>query len=63
MDSMIKRGLRALIGYILMGIATANCYLGWKPEDDREWLMWVGNLILGIVALVYIFNSPKQSKE
>ncbi len=42
-----------------MGIATANCYLGWKPEGDIDWLMWAGNLILGIVALVYIFKQKE----
>ena len=59
MDSKLKKGLRALIGYILMGIATANCYLGWKPEGDIDWLMWAGNLIRGLVALVYIFKQKE----
>ena len=59
MESKLKRAVRALIGYDLMGIATANCYLGWKPEGDIDWLMWTGNLILGIVALVYIFKQKE----
>ena len=59
MDSKLKKGLRALVGYVLMGIATANCYLGWKPKGDIDWLMWAGNLILGIVALVYIFKQKE----
>jgi hypothetical protein len=63
MDGKLKKGARALIGYILMGIATTNCYLGWKPQDDLDWLMWTGNFILGIVALVYIFKGPKLNKE
>ena len=46
-----------------MGIATANCYLGWKPEGDIDWLMWAGNLILGIVAFVYIFKRTENNKE
>lgn len=63
MDSKLKKGLRALVGYVLMGIATANCYLGWKPEGDIDWLMWTGNLILGIVAFVYIFKRTENDKE
>ena len=63
MESKLKKGLRALIGYVLMGIATANCYLGWKPESDIDWLMWTGNLILGIVAFVYIFKRTENDKE
>lgn len=59
MESKLKRAVRALIGYILMGIATANCYLGWRPEGEIGWLMWAGNLILGIVALVYIFKQKE----
>ena len=59
MESKLKRAIRVLIGYILMGIATANCYLGWKPEGEIGWLMWAGNLILGIVSLVYIFKQKE----
>lgn len=62
MDSKLKKGLRALVGYVLMGIATANCYLGWKPEGEIGWLMWAGNLILGIVAFVYIFKRTENNK-
>ena len=62
MDNKLKKGLRALVGYVLMGIATANCYLGWKPECDTDWLMWTGNLILGIVAFVYIFKRTENNK-
>ena len=63
MESKLKRAVKALIGYILMGIATANFYLGWKPEGDIDWLMWAGNLILGIVAFVYIFKRTENDKE
>lgn len=63
MDSKLIKAVKALVGYILMGVAVTNCYIGWRPQSDQEWCMWAGNLLLGIVALVYIFKGPKLDKE
>ena len=47
-----------LISYILLGISATNCYNGWKPADELDWAMWVGNLLFVLVAVAYIATHP-----
>lgn len=47
-----------IIAYLLLGLAITNCYKGWMPADELGWAMWVGNLMLGLVAIAYIATHP-----
>ena len=57
-----KRSKKALwleiLSYVLLGVSASNCYNGWKPADELDWAMWVGNLLLGLVAVAYIATHP-----
>ena len=58
-DKPKKRWLRSSIGYILMGIASVNLVYGWKPTTELEWSMWIGNVLLFIVAHGYTWRCSK----
>ena len=54
-----KRWLRIAIGYALLGVASVNCVYGWKPATELEWSMWIGNVLLFIVAHNYTWKHSK----
>ena len=58
-DRRKKNWIRSSIGYILMGIASVNLVYGWKPTTELEWSMWIGNVLLFIVAHDYTFKRSK----